>query len=218
MRFSFSDHSDNFDEHINKSIISYNNLVDMIITVSGFFIQDNTTVYDLGCSTGKILRKIKKASHANNVSYIGIDNETAFSSYWEEKDIEFKIEDVRKLKFDSDVSLAISTFTLQFLPTVDRVKLLKNIYDSLIPNGALILCEKTYSNDSMLQEVFTFANYDYKSKFFRYDDIMFKEKELRASMNIRSWDAILQEIEGIGFKKYEVFWKAYNFVGVILVK
>ena len=218
MRFSFSDHSDNFDEHINKSIISYNNLVDMIITVSGFFIQDNTTVYDLGCSTGKILRKIKKASHANNVSYIGIDNETAFSSYWEEKDIEFKIEDVRKLKFDSDVSLAISTFTLQFLPTIDRVKLLKNIYDSLIPNGALILCEKTYSNDSMLQEVFTFANYDYKSKFFRYDDIMFKEKELRASMNIRSWDAILQEIEGIGFKKYEVFWKAYNFVGVILVK
>lgn len=218
MRFSFSDHSDNFDEHINKSIISYNNLVDMIITVSGFFIQDNTTVYDLGCSTGKILRKIKKASHANNVSYIGIDNETAFSSYWEEKDIEFKIEDVRKLKFDSDVSLAISTFTLQFLPTVDRVKLLKNIYDSLIPNGALILCEKTYSNDSMLQEVFTFANYDYKSKFFRYDDIMFKEKELRASMNIRSWDAILQEVEKIGFKKYEVFWKAYNFVGVILVK
>lgn len=218
MRFSFSDHSDNFDEHINKSIISYNNLVDMIITVSGFFIQDNTTVYDLGCSTGKILRKIKKASHANNVSYIGIDNETAFSSYWEEKDIEFKIEDVRKLKFDSDVSLAISTFTLQFLPTIDRVKLLKNIYDSLIPNGALILCEKTYSNDSMLQEVFTFANYDYKSKFFRYDDIMFKEKELRASMNIRSWDAILQEVEKIGFKKYEVFWKAYNFVGVILVK
>lgn len=218
MRFSFSDHSDNFDEHINKSIISYNNLVDMIITVSGFFIQDNTTVYDLGCSTGKILRKIKKASHANNVSYIGIDNETAFSSYWEEKDIEFKIEDVRKLKFDSDVSLAISTFTLQFLPTVDRVKLLKNIYDSLIPNGALILCEKTYSNDSMLQEVFTFANYDYKAKFFRYDDIMFKEKELRASMNIRSWDAILQEVEKIGFKKYEVFWKAYNFVGVILVK
>lgn len=218
MRFSFSDHSDNFDEHINKSIISYNNLVDMIITVSGFFIQDNTTVYDLGCSTGKILRKIKKASHANNVSYIGIDNETAFSSYWEEKDIEFKIEDVRKLKFDSDVSLAVSTFTLQFLPTVDRVKLLKNIYDSLIPNGALILCEKTYSNDSMLQEVFTFANYDYKAKFFRYDDIMFKEKELRASMNIRSWDAILQEVEKIGFKKYEVFWKAYNFVGVILVK
>jgi tRNA (cmo5U34)-methyltransferase len=218
MRFSFSDHSDNFDEHINKSIISYNNLVDMIITVSGFFIQDNTTVYDLGCSTGKILRKIKKASHANNVSYIGIDNETAFSSYWEEKDIEFKIEDVRKLKFDSDVSLAISTFTLQFLPTIDRVKLLKNIYDSLIPNGALILCEKTYSNDSMLQEVFTFANYDYKAKFFRYDDIMFKEKELRASMNIRSWDAILQEVEKIGFKKYEVFWKAYNFVGVILVK
>ena len=218
MRFSFSDHSDNFDEHINKSIISYNNLVDMIITVSGFFIQDNTTVYDLGCSTGKILRKIKKASHANNVSYIGIDNETAFSSYWKEKDIEFKIEDVRKLKFDSDVSLAISTFTLQFLPTIDRVKLLKNIYDSLIPNGALILCEKTYSNDSMLQEVFTFANDDYKSKFVRYDDIMFKEKELRASMNIRSWDAILQEIEGIGFKKYEVFWKAYNFVGVILVK
>jgi len=218
MRFSFSDHSDNFDEHINKSIISYNNLVDMIITVSGFFIQDNTTVYDLGCSTGKILRKIKKASHANNVSYIGIDNETAFSSYWEEKDIEFKIEDVRKLKFDSDVSLAISTFTLQFLPTIDRVKLLKNIYDSLIPNGALILCEKTYSNDSMLQEVFTFANYDYKAKFFRYDDIMFKEKELRASMNIRSWDAILQEVEKIGFKKYEVFWKAYNFVGVILIK
>jgi|DEB0MinimDraft_4_1074332.scaffolds.fasta_scaffold02673_11 tRNA (cmo5U34)-methyltransferase len=218
MRFSFSDHSDNFDEHINKSIISYNNLVDMIITVSGFFIQDNTTVYDLGCSTGKILRKIKKASHANNVSYVGIDNETAFSPYWKEKDIEFKIEDVRKLKFDSDVSLAVSTFTLQFLPTVDRVKLLKNIYDSLIPNGALILCEKTYSNDSMLQEVFTFANYDYKSKFFRYDDIMFKEKELRASMNIRSWDAILQEVEKIGFKKYEVFWKAYNFVGVILVK
>jgi tRNA (cmo5U34)-methyltransferase len=218
MRFSFSDHSDNFDEHINKSIISYSNLVDMIITMSGFFIQDNTTVYDLGCSTGKILRKIKKASHAKNISYIGIDNETAFCSHWKEKDVEFKIKDVRKIKFDRNVSLAISTFTLQFLPTVDRVKVLKNIYDSLIPNGALILCEKTYSSNSMLQEVFTFANYDYKARFFRYDDIMFKEKELRASMNIRSWDSILQEVEEIGFKNYEIFWKAYNFVGIILVK
>ena len=218
MRFSFAKHSFDFDNHISKSIISYKTLSTMITTIASFFIQDNTVVYDLGCSTGKNLRKIKKASHAKNVSYIGIDNETAFCSHWKENDVEFKIEDVRKLEFESNVSLVVSTFTLQFLPTADRIIVLKNIYDSLIPNGALILCEKTYSSDSMLQEVFTFANYDYKARFFRYDDIMFKEKELRASMNIRSWEDILQEIEEIGFKKYEVFWKAYNFVGVILVK
>ena len=218
MRFSFSDHINDFDQHINRSIISYDKLVPMIITMSRFFIQDNTTVYDLGCSTGRTLKKLKEENWAKNITFIGIDKEERFSKHWKDADIQYLIEDLKNYKFKKNSSLMLSMFTLQFLTTYERKDILKEIYESLIPNGALILCEKVYSEDSLIQDVFTFSNYDYKTEYFSHEEILNKEKELRAAMNILGINSLIDEIKDIGFKRVDCFWKAYNFIGLLVVK
>jgi tRNA (cmo5U34)-methyltransferase len=190
----------------------------MIITMSRFFIQDNTTVYDLGCSTGRTLKKLKEENWAKNITFIGIDKEERFSKHWKDADIQYLIEDLKNYKFKKNSSLMLSMFTLQFLTTYERKNILKEIYESLITNGALILCEKVYSEDPLIQDVFTFSNYDYKTKYFSHEEILNKEKELRAAMNILGINNLIDEIKDIGFKRVDCFWKAYNFIGLLVVK
>jgi len=47
-----------FDYHINKSIPLYKDLHWLCLQVSDYFVRENSTVYDLGCSTGKLLNKL----------------------------------------------------------------------------------------------------------------------------------------------------------------
>ena len=59
-KFSFSNMSDNFDNHISKSIRGYDNLRTDIIGMSKYFVIDDTNVVDIGCSQGSLLKKIKE--------------------------------------------------------------------------------------------------------------------------------------------------------------
>ena len=43
------------DNHVSKSVPIYNRGHDLIIQLSDFFIKEDSLVYDLGCSTGKLL-------------------------------------------------------------------------------------------------------------------------------------------------------------------
>ena len=56
--FSFNTIED-FDLHIRNSIPDYENLTDMILKISDFFITSNTYIYDLGTSTGSFLSQLK---------------------------------------------------------------------------------------------------------------------------------------------------------------
>ena len=56
--FSF-DTIKNFDEHILSSIPCYNQIINSINNFAKYFIQDNTNIYDIGCSTGKLLKELE---------------------------------------------------------------------------------------------------------------------------------------------------------------
>ena len=51
--FTFAHREEGFDEHIEKSIRGYSQLMDDVISLSRYFIEDETKVVDIGCSTGK---------------------------------------------------------------------------------------------------------------------------------------------------------------------
>ena len=48
----------NFDKHICKSVPLYNEMHWLCEQVSDFYIKEDSTVYDIGCSTGSLLNKI----------------------------------------------------------------------------------------------------------------------------------------------------------------
>ena len=58
--FTFAHRQEGFDEHINKSIRGYSELLNDVIAYSQYFVDSGTNVVDIGCSTGTNLIKILK--------------------------------------------------------------------------------------------------------------------------------------------------------------
>jgi tRNA (cmo5U34)-methyltransferase len=205
--FSFNTIKD-FDDHIDKSIPNYDILVDAIKSMSEYFFIDGANVYDLGCSTGKLLKSLN-----NNCNKIGYDvatllpNEEGFTSVDLNEPFEL-----------NNACVVYSIFTMQFLNPNSREMYLKTIYDGLQKGGALIICEKVYQEFGKLQEVFSFSHYDYKLNHFTTDEIIKKERDLRFIMKPMSNNDLFQLINSIGFNVVAPFWQMYNFKGIIAIK
>ena len=116
------------------------------------------------------------------------------------------------------MSLCTSIFTLQFLPRSLRESLIKKVYCNLNPGGAFIFSEKIYSSNPRIQDMMTFVYYDYKKQNFTSDQILNKELSLREIMRPVMEKEIFEQIKDAGFKQYDVFFKRYNFMGIIAIK
>ena len=56
----------NFDSHINKSVPLYNETHNLYLKLSDFFLQENSNILDIGCSTGTFLSKVYERHSKNN--------------------------------------------------------------------------------------------------------------------------------------------------------
>ena len=218
--FSFSAVASEFDEHISTSIRGYNHLRDDVVGISKHFVIDDTNVVDIGCSAGTMLKRIKDSNtQAPNAKYVGIEINDNFRSHWvEEPNLQYKVEDVRESEKLSNMSLAISLFTFQFIAERDRLKLLKKIYDNLEDGGAFITAEKIYSQNAKVQNMFEFLYYDYKKQNFSEKEILDKEQELRHLAKLTTENHLIRTLKGIGFRGIQTFWRNHNFIGVLAMK
>jgi tRNA (cmo5U34)-methyltransferase len=67
--------SNNFDHHVAQSIPFYKEINKTIVSISEFFMKENSVVYDLGCSTGNIIYKLCKLNLSHPVEIYGVDRE-----------------------------------------------------------------------------------------------------------------------------------------------
>ena len=155
-KFSFETIKD-FDKHISKSIPSYSTLIKVIENISTYFIRDGYNVYDLGCSTGTLLKRLHSRDDSKAI-FIGLDISTNLLPVYE------KVDNKKGIDYSK------------------RLTILKNVYKSLVKGGALIITEKIFLENSKLQDIFTFSLYDYKKEYFTAVDILNKQKDLRRIM------------------------------------
>jgi tRNA (cmo5U34)-methyltransferase len=217
--FSF-DQIENFDEHINQSIPFYNELSGLVCSLATYFITPKSNVYDLGCSTGLLLKKILISTNLENVNFFGYDISNNLLTKGQSSDnlhlINRDITDTN-LKLDN-ASFITAIFTLQFLPFKDRKPVLQRVYDNLNPGGAFIMAEKTFSEDSRLQDILTFCYYDFKEKTFNTKTILEKQRRLRSIMKPIKSSENEKHLLDVGFKLYDVFWQSYQFKAWICIK
>jgi len=219
-KFSFSNTAQAFDDHIGKSIRGYHDLRDDIVAMSRYFVDDHTNVIDIGCSQGTMIRRIRDANdQAPDATYIGIEINEAFQSHWEtESNLTYRVEDVRQSEALTNMSLAISMFTFQFIPERDRLNLMQRIYENLTDGGAFITSEKIFSNNAKTQNMLEFLYYDYKRKSFTEKEILDKEMELRHLAKNTTETLLMGQLRSIGFRGVQTFWRNFNFVGVLAMK
>jgi tRNA (cmo5U34)-methyltransferase len=207
---------DDFDKHISDSILGYDLLHTLITSLSSFFIKKDTTVVDLGCTSGKLLNNICTKYQCKGIGY-DITSHNFIRNL--PGNLELYEQDITKSDFVIPKSNIIySIFTIQFIDINKRLDLLKRIYNSLNDNGAFIICEKEICSNGVIQEAFTFSNYDNKRKNFTEKEILNKEYDLRKIMNSLESNKNIDLFTQAGFKTIEPFFQSLNFKGYVCKK
>lgn len=241
-RFSF-DTVQNFDDHIDLSIPNYSFCAEQVKKFAEYFVRDYTSVVDLGCSTGKLIKEMTKSDKSSYYGYdisknlLPLETEKEPNVFWKDEDLVELAENTLNEKtnilslvddlksdtyfkhlstFPKDISYAFSLFTLQFLPPVKRQLVINAIYRNMLPGSAFVSCEKVYSTNAKLQDITNSIYYEFKNKSFTADEILSKERDLRRIMTPQSLEKSMEQLSVIG--KPNVFWMSYNFVGIIVIK
>jgi tRNA (cmo5U34)-methyltransferase len=209
-KFSFDDISD-FASHINSSIPTYDILNNLVLSISEYFIHESKNIYDIGCSDGRLLSRIKHPAGYK----IGLDNSKLLP---DNDKAAWRSHDISQGMGITNACLVYSIFTMQFLSFPVRRRALREIYDGLVEGGAFIWCEKVYAANSFMQEIFTFTHYDSKRRHFRLEEIYDKEFDLRRIMRPMTDADNCAMLEETGFNTLCHFWRYLNFVGYIAIK
>lgn len=205
-----------FDEHIDKSIVGYGELLQDIVTVSDYFVEPRTNVYDIGCSTGKLMKTL--AAKYPESTMIGIEPENNFKGHLKtEYNCQFVFDDVFNVPF-INTNLVTSVFTLQFIAQHQRGKVAKKVYDSLNVGGCFVLCEKMLSTNSKFQDILSSMFNHRKREQFSDKAIFEKEQALRHQMKLFTLEDNIAMLKAAGFTKIQIFWKRYLFTGLIAIK
>lgn len=211
-KFSF-DTIDNFDDHIEKSIPGFNNLICAVKSISEYFYNDQFLVYDLGCSTGKLLKSLNtKCDRRGYDICSNLLPENEGLCRFEQIDLN------QEIPFPEPACIVYSIFTLQFLNPLRRESFIREIYKNLIPGGAFIIAEKTYMRSGKIQEIMTMSYYDLKLRHFTAEEILAKEKDLRHIMHPTSSTEIEDLAIATGFRAVVSFWQSFNFKAWLCVK
>jgi tRNA (cmo5U34)-methyltransferase len=223
--FSFAEHAPEFDSHIEQSIPGVRQLRSMCVGLSRRFVQNGTTVLDIGCSTGSLLSAIRHMNQPARLGarYVGIDAERAFAPQWRERrapNLTFQVCDARNFRGYRNLSLVTCLFTLQFLGESDRLPLLRRLHDALIPGGALIIAEKVFAPSAQLQDALTFDYLDMKLQHFSEREILGKERALRGQMRLWTEQQLVSALCEAGFQSANIveIWRNYLFVAKLGIK
>ncbi len=215
------DFAQNFEEHVKKSIPFYTEGHQIITELASFFLNQKSVCYDLGVSTGKLLN-ILAVKYPQN-KFIGIDSEKemvkiAKNNCKKFNNIKIFCKDITKEKLNK-CDLIISYYTLHFLKISEREKLLANIYNSLNPNGALILFEKVYENQGVFQEILSTMLTKFKIDHgFTAEDIISKNFRLRGVLQPLTREENQEILTSAGFSKINQIFKYFCFEGLLAIK
>ena len=222
-KFTFATREEGFDNHIDTSIRGYGDLWQDVVDISQYFVENETMVVDIGCSTGKMLKSmIAQNTFAPHAMYEGIEIEQEFWGSYDEDQ-----RDYHQLLYHKgnvldygfyNCSYVTSIFTLQFMSYKDRKQVISKVYDGLLPGGAFVFAEKTMPENVRIHEIRTFTYYDFKRKTFTTDDIMDKERQLRHMTKPSTRQELVDICKEAGFAAVDSFWQNHAFTGFIALK
>ena len=217
---------DVFDNMAERSLPHYREIHSLCAGLCSKLYQEDTWIYDLGCSTASSILQIGE-SLTTQAKFHGIDNSDAMlekarsrTDNCQKHIYEFSNQNLENpdIKFQES-SIFLLLWTLQFLRPLKRPKLLEKIYQSLRPNGAVILFEKVLSGGAVSNRVFIDLNQEFKEKNgYTKTEIAKKRESLENVLVPYRCEENIELLEAVGFKEVECFFRWYNFAGFIAIK
>jgi tRNA (cmo5U34)-methyltransferase len=220
--------ADVFDDMVNRSVPFYAEMQRMIAELAANHALDGTNVYDLGCSTGTSFILMDETI-SKDIRFVGVDDSPEMLGKCKSKLHEAGISRpydlvVGDLNLNqgfeiNNASVVVLCLTLQFVRPLYRERLIKKIVDGLVDNGVLIIVEKILAEDSRFNRDFIDYYYNYKRRqHYSEMEISQKREALENVLIPYKLSENLLMLREAGFSHTEIFFKWYNFSGIIAVK
>ncbi len=215
---------DTFVDHIKLSVPLYETGHDLICQVSDFFVKDDSVVYEIGTSTGELLRKLAGHNPGKpGTKWVGVDVEEAMIKAAIEhcKDmpsISILHDDARIMDMEKS-DFIVSYYTMQFVPPRHRQELFDKIYETLNWGGAFVFFEKVRGPDARFQDIVSQLYNEFKvNNGFTSDEIVEKSRSLKGVLEPFSTQANHDLLTRAGFKDFTTIQKYLCFEGFLAIK
>ena len=217
---------DVFDDMVVRSVPMYLEFQRMITEIASDYAKPDTSLYDLGCSTGTTLLSLNTVLDIS-IRFVGVDESLEMLESCRKnlidkgvtRQFEMVPADLNKKIDITNASVVVLCLTLQFVRPINRLRLIKSIREQLNPNGCIIIIEKVLGENAEFNRKFIKYYYDMKRRN-NYDEMEISQKR-EALENVLIPYKLTENIQMIteaGFHSSEIFFKWYNFAGFIALK
>lgn len=215
-----------FPDMIQRSVPGYSNIITAIGMLADRFAQNNSQIYDLGCSLGAATHAMRRQIKNKDCHIIAVDNSKAMverctllmNAYRSDIKVDVIEADILDVEINN-ASIVVLNFTLQFLSPASRQALLEKIYAGLNKGGILILSEKYCFDDETANELLIDLHHDFKrANGYSELEISQKRSALENVMKPDSIDCHKQRLQKLGFASVCVWFQCFNFGSMFAIK
>ena len=216
--------AESFVHHVRQSVPFYDEGHDLVCYLSDFFCQPDSVCYELGASTGQLLRKLAEYNaHKPRVRWVGIDRQPEMIAKAEEHcrgvaNVQLVSDDVLLHEYEPS-DLIVAYYTMQFISARHRQDMFNRIYQALNWGGAFVLFEKVRAPDARFQDMMTTLYEDFKKlNGFTPDEIFNKKQSLKGVLEPFSTQGNLDLLARAGFQDVMSVMKYVSFEGFVAIK
>lgn len=217
--------TDVFADMIQRSVPGYDAILKSIAMYCMQYAQNDTNIYDLGCSLGAVAITAAHSTKSINCKIIAVDTSEPMVNNCQQivnneklsEKINVQLNDITQIQINN-ASVVVSNFTLQFIPKENRLAVIKNIYKGLNSGGIFILSEKFKSDDE--KDDFLINHYHAYKKLNGYSnkEIQAKRQALKDVLIPDSLSEIESRLKSVGFSIIVKWFQCFNFASIIAIK
>ena len=212
-----------FDDMLSRSVPFYGEVQKLVISLILAEEKEDLKVLDLGSSTAKFLLDLH-AKKSVKMKLTGLDNSQAMLNRAEQKcqafgaDIELKLADMLSYDYHKE-DIIVANYTMQFIRPMQRLELIKKIYEGLNEEGMFIFSEKVVFENKVLDKQLIDVYYDYKAEqgYSAYE-IAQKREALENVLIPFTIKENIKMCKDAGFTQIETVFQWANFVTFVVKK
>lgn len=215
-----------FPDMIQRSVPGYNTIIENIGNIAAQYAQNNTQLYDLGCSLGAASLSMQKQVEADNCKVIAIDNSPAMvercklhlSAFKSRLPVDVICDDIQNVEI-SNASVVVLNFTLQFIQPTQREAIIQKIFSGLQEGGVLIISEKLRHPSDSGNALLVDLHHEFKRQN-GYSELEISQKRtaLENVMLTDTYGIHENRLRNAGFTDVIPWFRCFNFTSIVALK
>jgi len=206
-----------FDDMLSRSVPFYDEVRKLVISLILAEEKEGMRVLDLGSSTAKFLLDLH-AKKTLPMQLKGLDNSQAMIDRAVQKcqafgaDIKLELADMLTYRYEAE-DVIVANYTLQFIRPMQRIELVKRLYEGLREEGMFIFSEKVVFDDKRLDKQMIDIYYRYKkAQGYSEYEIAQKREALENVLIPFTIEENIRMCKEAGFSEVDTIFQWANFV------